>query len=352
MSKRILITPLDWGLGHATRCIPIIRELQNRGCQVFMASSGRAFDLLKLEFPALTCFELAGYNPFYPANGNMTFSMSTQVKKFMQTIAKEHEQVQKIVHYNKIDIIISDNRYGCYHTAIPSIFITHQLTIQMPFWLKWVEPILNFYNHQKISNFTECWVPAPIQSFIPKLVKSNAKLKVRHIGYLSRFEKKTLPLSYAICVICSGPEPQRTEFEKLLTKELKTGKQTAILVRGKPETPTKQFKNTDTLTICNYLDSEELNIAIEQSEIIISRPGYSTVMDLAKLQKKAIFIPTPGQTEQEYVADVLMKQQVALSVKQSEFNLQTALINAKELNGFSTFGNDNSLLQKALDSIL
>jgi len=190
--KRILITVLDWGLGHATRCIPLIKELQKRNCVVFIASSGRAYELLKREFYlTIRCFEIDGYDPIYPDGGGMVLKMAFQLPKFLRIIAKEQLQIEKIVERNQIDLVISDNRYGCYSIKVKSIFISHQLNIQMPGVWKWMEKRVNRKNHEYINKFSECWIPAPEDSFISTLIKNTDNLNVRQIGYLARFEKKS-----------------------------------------------------------------------------------------------------------------------------------------------------------------
>ncbi len=351
--KRILVTPLDWGLGHATRCIPLIKELQKRNCVVFIASSGRAYDLLKKEFfLTIRIFEIDGYEPEYPDGDGMVLKMATQLPRFLRVISNEQAQVEKIVERNAIDLVISDNRYGCYSKKVPSIFISHQLNIQMPPFWKWMEKKVNQKNHDYIRKFVECWVPAPDNSLIPALTENKANLKVRNIGYLSRFEKMTVEKKFDVCAICSGPEPQRTNLEYLLTQQFKKSKLRCLLVLGKTEIISKYFKKDLRFTVANSLTTDDLNEAIEQSDIVIARPGYTTVMDLAKLGKRAIFIPTPGQTEQELLARELMERGIAFSMSQDDFDLDTALKESQKFTGFINFGFDNSLLQNALDALL
>jgi uncharacterized protein (TIGR00661 family) len=351
--KRILVTPLDWGLGHATRCIPLIKELQRQNCIVFIASSGRAHDLLKKEFfLTVRVFEIDGYDPVYPDGDGMVVKMGLQLGKFLSIIKKEQAQVEKIVERNAIDMVISDNRYGCYSTKVKSVIITHQLNIQMPPFWKWIEKRVNKKNHDYISKFAECWVPAPEESFVSELAANNNNLNVRHIGYLSRFKKMEVAKQYDICGICSGPEPQRGNLEHLLTYEFKRSRLQCLLVLGKTEIMSKYYKKDPRFTISNSLCSEDLNEAIEQSDIVIARPGYSTVMDLARLGKKAIFIPTPGQTEQIYLAEELMKRGIAYYMNQEDFDLETALKESQNFTGFANFGFDDSLLQKAVKAII
>ena len=351
--KRILVCVLDWGLGHATRCIPLIRELQRRNCVVFIASSGRAYELLKKEFfMNIRCFEIDGYDPQYPHSDSMVFKMGFQLPKFLRIIKKEQIQVEKIVERNQIDVVISDNRYGCYSTKARSIFITHQLNIQMPGWLKWMEPWVNRKNHDYIKNFAECWIPSAEDTLIPELLVNTDGLNTRYIGYLSRFEKKQADKKYDICGICSGPEPQRSYLEEILSDAFKRTQLQVLLVNGKTESLGKYNKKHVRFSIANCLMAADLNEAIEQSDIVIARSGYSTVMDLAKLGKKAIFVPTPGQTEQEYLARELMSKGIAFSMSQEDFDLEFALKESEKYTGFTGMGFDNTLLKEAIATIV
>lgn len=351
-NKRILIAPLDWGLGHATRCVPIIRQLLLKNCTVFIASSGRALFLLQKEFPQLKSFEIAAYDPIYPESSLMVIKMALQLPKFLKTINHEQRQIEKIIERNQIDVIISDNRYGCFSKKVKSILITHQLNIQMPSMFKWMEGGVNRYNAKKIKQFSECWVPALEQSLISLLTENRSSLNIRYIGYLSRFEKKSLPVKYDVCLICSGPEPQRSILERIVRTQLKKSSLNSIIIRGKTEAMNKVYKKEQSYNIVNYLAAEEMNEVIEQSALVISRPGYSTVMDLAKLNKKAVFIPTPGQTEQEYLATELSRNRIAYYTEQDTFDLEEAIAESKKYTGFTKFEYETDLLNKAIDSIL
>jgi uncharacterized protein (TIGR00661 family) len=344
--KKILICPLDWGLGHATRCIPIIEELAKMDCDVCIASNGGALSLLKDEFPALPFFEITGYHPRYPTR-LFHLSLVIQFPKFLRAIRREHREVDAIIKSRKIDVIISDNRYGCWSTHIPSIFITHQLTIQTPVFAS----LINFIHRKVLKNFSACWIPdiAGDQSLAGKL-SANPRVKGIHIGHLSRFRlTQSAPPKYEVLAIISGPEPQRTVFEKLMRNELRKSRKRAMMVKGIPFTRHKEISGD--LDEISHLNAKEMNQVILESDIVISRPGYSTIMDLAKLGKTAVFIPTPGQTEQEYLGERLMKNQIALSVPQYKFDLETALREAARFKGFASY-HQNDLLQRALTTLL
>ena len=351
--KKVLITPLDWGLGHATRCIPIIRELQSRGCLVSIGGSGDSLTLLRKEFSSLTFFELPGYNPVYPSTGSMVWKMASQLPKFRKVIREEHECVERIIEENKIDLIISDNRYGCWSEKIPSVFITHQTNILMPKRFGWLAGIVRYLNNRMINRFTYCCIPdcpdgQRLAGELTSFGDHRVRTKVLYIGSLSRF-KPTIQYEKKFDVLCifSGPEPQRSMLEKIVSDQLPSSGLKYFIVRGIFSSSSFEDKH-----VVNFLATEKLQEAIEQSEVIIARSGFSTVMDLAALGKKAIFIPTPDQTEQQYLAATLMKKKVAFSMPQNKFNLATAWQESKSYSGFASPHDEKDLLEKMLDEIL
>ncbi|MFZ1808346.1 MAG: glycosyltransferase [Cyclobacteriaceae bacterium] len=349
---RILVAPLDWGLGHATRCIPVIQTLLNRGYEVHVASSGDAQRLLQLEFPQLKHFTLPSYKAKYSKMLPFMLQVFLQLPKFILAIKKENKATKEIVSDNKYDVIISDNRYGCYDSNVKSVFICHQLNIIMPKWLRWFAPVVNYFNHKWIMKFDHCWIPddpsAPLTGSltVPSLPNSE------WIGVLSRFEKKeTIKKEYQLAVVLSGPEPQRSIFEEMVLKQLGGLTLNSILVRGKLDAKAIQSVNKN-LIIINYLQGAELRNVIEQSELVLCRSGYSTIMDLAKLNKKAVLVPTPGQTEQEYIGFQLMKKRVAFCQYQDEFDLELALQEIKNYSGFVGRVGHTNLLNKAIEKVL
>ncbi|MFI5206079.1 MAG: glycosyltransferase, partial [Candidatus Paceibacterales bacterium] len=312
-------------------------------CEIFLATSGNALSLLKIEFPQLHFFEIAGYNPVYPSgNGSMVWKMAFQLHKFLSTISKEQVQIEALVEQNQVDLVISDNRYGAFSLKAKSVFITHQLNIPMPSRWRWMDGVVNYFNHRQIRKFSECWLPAPGASLLGPLSTDIKGVKTRYIGYLSRFEKKHLPVKNDVLVICSGPEPQRGIFENLLTTQLQSSKLRYKIVRGDLSPAKSGYVSTQNSHVSNFMNSEELNVAIEESKIIVSRSGYSTVMDLAKLGSKAIFIPTPNQTEQEHLATELRNRGIAFSMGQSSFDIEKALQETDKYAGFVNFEQDTS----------
>ncbi|HTE31471.1 MAG TPA: hypothetical protein VK666_13915, partial [Chryseolinea sp.] len=278
--RRILVTPLDWGLGHASRCIPIINNLLGRGFEVILAGSGDSIELLKVEFPTLNTFGLPGYKPEYSKSGAMIWKMLLQLPKFTAVMRREHKAIEEIVKREHIDLVISDNRYGCWSAKVPSVFITHQTNIQLPPSLKWLSRFVRLYNTRAINRFTQCWIPdnPGSHSLTGKLVKrrNHGIRKLIYIGNISRFEHaEPIPAIYDVLFILSGPEPQRTIFENIALREALTSGLKYFIVRGVPlpDTPLHPgVKHAD------FLPTFELQSLISKSSCIIARSGYSMIM--------------------------------------------------------------------------
>lgn len=328
--KRILVAPLDWGIGHATRCIPIINALHAHEFEVVIAADGRPLHLLKNEFPNLEFIRFSGYHIKYSSYLPMGLSMLLQTPKILINIRKEHKLLAQIIDDYNIDGVISDNRFGLYNNKVPTVFITHQLQIQTTYFTETIRKL----NYKYINRYDRCWImDDEIENLAGALSKPNILPdNAVFIGTHSRFKKEEKEKKYDFLGIVSGPEPQRSILAKGLIKALKNREEKSLIALGKPEV--NKIEKLGNLTIQSHLNSKALNGAILQSDLIICRPGYSTVMDLARLEKNAIFIPTPGQTEQEYLADFYLKNDFFYSQKQSEFNLELALKESKKYIGF------------------
>lgn len=316
----ILVAPLDWGIGHATRCIPIIKQLIEQGFTPLIASSGAALKLLQQVFPNVETVKLPAYKVQYANNPKyFTLKLLAKLPHFIKTYKAEKRIIDKLVVNNKIDALIADNRFGVFHKDIPSVYITHQLRVKSGFSTFFTTKI-----HQKIiDKYNVCWVPDVVDS--PNLsgdLSHNIKTKKPpiYIGLLSPLSKEELPIKYDILFLLSGPEPQRTLLENKIKNQLPFSKKKVCIVRGVIEKKTHKSQ-TDNVTTYNYLLGKELNQVINQSKLVVARSGYSTIMDLIKLQKDAFYIPTPGQAEQLYLAKHLKKQGVADYSLQEKFQI-------------------------------
>ncbi len=358
--KRILVCPLNWGLGHAARCIPLIRELELAGAEVIIAADGHPAELLKNEFPHLQLIRIQGYNITYSPGRSQALKMILSAPLIGAGICREHYFLKKIIKDFSIDIVISDNRFGLWSKKVRSIFITHQVMIKCPPSLRFLEPALCRLNRFFISRYHECWIPDfPGENNLSGDLAHQYTLPANtyFIGPLSRFKDNALPASTGgkLLVILSGPEPQRSIFEKRIVEDLARCSFPALLVRGLPgNAAPAPFAIPPGVTMVPHLDSGKLREAFLSASVIICRGGYSSIMDLAALGRNAIFVPTPGQTEQEYLAEYFKKKKIFYSEPQEEFNLSRSLEESKKYNVslLSLPHNSQELLKNRLRALL
>lgn len=305
--KSVLVCPLDWGLGHASRCVPLIRLLLDEGFRVTLAADKRPYDFLKKEFPHLRIIRFPGYRFSYPERVSMNLKMLFSAPRILYGIYKENRRLREILRENQFDVVISDNRFGAWNKGVHSVYICHQLRVKIPGYLHFLESLLYALHCYFISHYDECWIPDNETGFALSGELSHfghLPRNVSFIGPLSRFAM--LKAAYApalidIAVVLSGPEPQRTILEDILVSKLISLKLKTAVLRGLTEE--EMISQTDhDITIYPHLVTTEMYQLLSIASLIICRPGYSAIMDLACLGKKALFIPTPGQTEQEYLA--------------------------------------------------
>jgi UDP:flavonoid glycosyltransferase YjiC (YdhE family) len=329
MPKKILVGILDWGLGHATRSVPLISYLLQTKCQIFIATSGPQKKILQEAFPKAVFLDPPQYNIQYPSGGKqLTLSILRQLPRFKKLIDKEHQWVQKVVSEKNINLIISDNRYGFHAPGIRSAFITHQLSPRSGFGPV-ADLVARKLHYGFIRSFDECWVPdlesngglAGALSHPPSLPDN-----VTYIGPLSRFllgedtlQESTLG-EYGILAVMSGPEPARTEFEYLIRRQLKAIGKPHLLVRGLPGNKERLAQHE-----LNHAGARELEELMTQAGVVICRSGYTSVMDLVRLRKKAVLVPTPGQTEQEYLAEHLQEKKLFPYLAQDRLDIKKAV---------------------------
>lgn len=338
----ILVAPLNWGLGHATRCIPIINALLEEGYNPVLASDGAALLLLKKEFPGLRHYELPSYDIEYARKGQLfKLKMVWDSPKILKAMRREKKVIDQLVHSLDLQGIISDNRLGACSNQVPSVFITHQLNV-LAGNTTWMASRL----HQAvIRKFSQCWVPdfEGENNLSGRLGHLKKKLlPVRYLGPLSRMNKIPGDELYDLMILLSGPEPQRTMLEEQLISELRHFRGKALFVKGKMGTAQIQYQEVGQareITYFNYMNTPELEAAINTSRLILSRSGYTTIMDLAKLEKKAFFIPTPGQYEQEYLAKRLMETGVVPYCEQDKFSLKE-LERVRDYTGLKSFDSE------------
>jgi len=285
--------------------------------------------------------------------------MLLHLPRLLFTIIREHFILKKIIKEHNIDIVISDNRYGLWNKKVKTIFITHQVIIKMPSLLQVYEKLVYKINSHFINKYTECWVPditgeGGITGELSN--KYDLKIKKTFIGRLSRFNNNSIQRKESydndFLAILSGPEPQRTIFENILIDHFKNKEYKVLIVRGLAGI-TNNMERKGNIELINYQGTEHLLKSIQNSKIIISRSGYSSIMDYLSLKINALLVPIPGQTEHEYLASRLKEKKIYYSMNQNEFDIEKALEQMKLYSIENAQGeiDSNILLKQAIASL-
>jgi UDP:flavonoid glycosyltransferase YjiC (YdhE family) len=297
--KTILLCPLDWGLGHAARCVPLIKQLLAQGNRVIVGCTAWQKEFLRGEVNGIEYTPLFGYEVRYSENISVGLKILLQYPRLRRVVKQEHIWLDKFLKEQKVDVVISDNRFGLYNKKVESVFITHQVFVQAPF----LQGLINKINLSYIGRFDKCWVPdhSDANKSLSGLLSHGASLpaNLNYIGPLSRFSTASAnEKEYDVLLLLSGVEPQRSLLEKKLISAFEN-KGRIALVRG-TEIVGRAFPSN--FTVLNRINTHDIQKLMLSSHTIVCRSGYSTLMDLHALGLKAVLIPTPGQTEQEYLA--------------------------------------------------
>lgn len=330
-AKKILLSPLDWGLGHTTRCLPLARQLQTLGAQLYFAGTETQIAIFRKSVPEATFLPLEGYNVRY-AQSRQGFmpKLLRQLPGIFQTIQKEHQWLLEMAAKHRFDGILSDNRYGLWHPQIPSVFLTHQPGLKTGFGPAADAFFARF--HQKLMRrFGEIWlVDGPHFPGLSGDLAHPAHLpqSSRYIGLLSQFwgeiSGNSTPKN-SLVILLSGPEPQRSILSQKLWEQVKEFPEIPVIfIEGKADAPTRK-PSSPNVQWAAQCDAAVLQPLLRSARFVVCRSGYSTLMDAAVLGLKLILIPTPGQTEQEYLGKSLFQAQKALCFRQEAFDLKAAL---------------------------
>lgn len=322
---KILVAPLNWGLGHASRCVPLIHRLLDEGHEVVIGGDGMSFTLLRKHFPKLRYVYLAPLDLHYSRSGNQTWAMLKAIPQLLLWRNKDRLMLKAILQEEHFDQVISDNRPGLYNKQVECIYITHQLQVKLTKTWRWAEAMASRIHARMYTRFNKVWVPdyedinhslAGELSHPSNLRLSRKKTEFQYIGPLSRFHSpithKPSPINYEVVAVLSGLEPQRTLLEQELIERYSGKEERVLIVQGLVNHPNTRIKRGN-LTIVPSMADAELVPALLNARHIIARSGYSTIMDLEALGLLSVgnnkplpvhieLIPTPGQPEQEYLA--------------------------------------------------
>jgi UDP:flavonoid glycosyltransferase YjiC (YdhE family) len=338
----VFVSPLNWGLGHATRDIPIIEELLQRGHEVTVGTSGNALALLQRECPQCNFIQFKDYPAPYSNSRFFLPFFAAGIPGLLSAIAREKKRFEGIQAENRFDLIISDNRMSVYSNLVPSYFISHQLRYSMPRYLYPFEMMTMPFNSFFHSKFVRVIVPdinpnGCSNNLSGKLCRSNVNAtnrRVYYAGILTSTKKMAVERDLDFLAIASGPEPQRTRLEEIIIKQIQQLPGEKVVLLGSPQ---KEYhkKLDEHTTVHSYVSTEEKTLLMNRARFIIARSGYTTMMELAELETRhGLFTPTPGQTEQEYLSRYYARQRWFLSRSQYKLRLSEDVALAMPYHGF------------------
>ena len=327
---KIFITPLEWGNGHATRIVPIIRYIKSFSSEIIIGAN-RNKTFYENVFPDIKIVEVPPFDIIYKKR--TLISVLLFIPKFIKSIKADKNFITKFAKENNIDIIISDNRYGMYYSKSYNIIITHQLNIKLNGFLKIFSPILRSFIKKYLKNFDECWIP-DMHDININLTGDYSyheffkKINIKYVGLLSQFDcynndfeenKQDIDL----LIMISGPEMHRTIFEKIVISQLMENKKEAIIVRGIKGSNIPKI--IDNIIMYDFVYFDQYRDLIKRSKYIICRAGYTSIMDLIILNKKALLVPTPNHPEQEYLVKRLSDLGYFPYMNQDNFDINKAI---------------------------
>jgi hypothetical protein len=358
----VLVSPLNWGLGHATRDIPVIAELLAHNHEVTVAASGNALNVLKKEFPSIQFIDFPDYPIWYSGNRFFLPKFVASFPLILRALSDERRKLAGILEKNRYDLIISDNRLGVYSQKVPSVFISHQLHYHLPLML-WPAELLgiwmNGFLHSKFKQIIVPDNPPGPLSLAGKLSRpgtDETRSRAYFAGILTSTCKREIQADLDYLVMISGPEPQRTRLEEILLPQVSDLDGKCVVLLGSPGSRGSK-KNLSNGTVIPFATTEEKEILMNRAKFVICRSGYTTVMELAELGKKqALFIPTPGQTEQEYLSWYYEQKNWFHSKSQYDLDLTRDIAGARQYSGFppvpTTAGNVGRLYREMLAGYL
>jgi len=322
--RTIVFAALNWGLGHATRIVPLVEEALRGNNRVILASDGRALEYLRMCFPGVETVELPPLTIRYSKGNSLFLALIAQLPAIICWIFRDNKAARRLVEREQPDMIISDNRWGFSVPGVKSVFMTHQVSIKLPFRSRVFERIAFSFQQVLLGGFSEIWIP----DYEDRTKNLSGDLShrftpnkiIKYIGILSRFHKppnSQTSFDFDVAVILSGPEPQKSILENLVLESMIPTKLRAAIIGAHPG-------NTRGITPLFHFypnpAAMEMQDVLNKSKIVICRSGYSSIMDMVRMQKRCVMVPTPGQTEQLYLGELLASKKWFRRVFQEDFS--------------------------------
>lgn len=324
-NTRVLFAVGHWGLGHATRDLPLIRGLLAEGCEVIVGCDGPPLAVLRRELAgACEVVRLPG-SPIPMARTPLRFytRYTLLLLAMACSTADQHTAVEQLVRERQIDLVISDNRYGCYSRQAPSYLIAHGIRFIPPFAERWLGPALEYFNYRAFRPFARLIVPDyatnSLSGALSHQLRFVAPERLAYIGQLASVQRRDLAEDLDYFITISGPEPQRGLLEHLLLAQVARLPGRGVMTLGRPGAGALGWQGG--CQVYGYLDRAAQEEMLNRARVVVSRSGYTTLMELAELGKRALLIPTPGQTEQEYLGAYHQQRGNAPMVEQGALQL-------------------------------
>ncbi|MFE3846072.1 glycosyltransferase family protein [Thermoplasmatota archaeon] len=352
---KIIYGICSWGLGHSTRSLPVIRKLIEENNKITIISNGRALELLKKELAdKVQYIDIPDYPMLISDNSRQFIAKSIIYwPLFIKKMESGLQKLTKIVKKNHYDIIISDGRYDIYNKEIPSFFISHQMRIMNPLRIKFLETGSEIFNKFFFKRFKGVIVPDYKEDDLSGDLSHNLKKidteKLNYVGVLSDFKNINTKKDIDYLISISGPEPQRTIFEKKILSQLRYLNGNIIITLGKSDE--KKEINKESIKIYSFLNKDKREDFLNRAKIVISRSGYSTLLDLAVTGTKALLTPTPGQIEQEYLSEYHNEKGTFYSVDQKNIDLRKDIIKVNNTTGIKRKCNVEKTVEKIMTII-
>lgn len=343
----VLVSPLNWGFGHAGRMIPVAMELKRRGCEVIFAADASLLEMAARELPGIRQVEIPGLRIRYSRYLPQYICIFLQLPRIIASALVEHRTLRRLVREMNPSLIISDNRFGFYHRKVYSVYVTHQLRIPFPGLLRFMEPLAAWLHRMITGRYDLCLVPDfPGDGNLSGRLSHGVRLprNIMYTGPLSRFDSVCECEDAAgvsgnpyVCLILSGPEPQRT---LLLKKTADVMRGVRLVILGTGPAPYTLGETHPEVTYVTAPARETMCRIIASSSLIITRAGYTSVMELFSMGRGAVIIPTPGQTEQEYLGMHLNGKYGFLTLNQNQLDLLPEIVAG--LADFADFAGNSS----------
>lgn len=337
---KILFAASSWGLGHATRDLILIQALMDAGHSVTVLSTDRALKLLRGEL-ADQC-DYIDLPDIPKALGHTSASfylkMTMALPLVFRTFRREHRFVDELCRAGKCDRIVSDSRYGVWSRDVPSYHLMHTLHQISPFRVRLVEHVIESIQRGLLSGAKKVLIPDQEENGLAGELCHDLvafrRDQIEYLGILSSVLRMPVEQDIDYFITVSGVEPQRSILEKKVLRQARELDGRVVITLGRPDLP---FSVSDDgrLAIYSFLGRRRQAEMLNRARTVVSRSGYTTLMELAELGKRALMVPAVGQSEQEYLAGLHERRGTMHSVPQSRLNLARDLRDAERYPGLS-----------------